>query len=242
MEKRRVICWDLDETLGDFRDPNRMRLTRGIAPLLEKLRGKGVINAIASSASAEHASNVLEYFRILPLFDRVFTGHEICDKEMNKHYMGVAECFDTRPKDAPHRMLVIGNLCSDAPTDLDLPFILHPSCRSCHADVLDILLTEMMELSDSWISAYRRLRFRNERLFSSGLFKGGTQMLEGIGIAVGFAFWNPRIGKRADSTIAVYGIPEKYKEEEAIQPACSLSRSQQPASQELPEHHPGTCT
>ncbi len=241
MCKRRVVCWDLDETVADARDYDRMRLKRGLVPLLEKLREKGVLNTITTSASLEHSFRVLEYFRILPLFEGIFAGNEICDEMMNKHYKNVAGWFDIQPKDAPHRMLVIGNLRSDAPTDMDLPFILHPSCSSCHADVLDTLLSEMMELSDSWISAFRRLRFRNDKTFDTDLFKGGTQMLGGIGIAVGFAFWNPRMGKMVDSTIAVYDIPEKYKEE-AIQPGCSPSQSLQPASRELPGHHPGSCT
>ncbi|MFN7991871.1 MAG: HAD family hydrolase [Candidatus Micrarchaeia archaeon] len=213
---RKVICWDLDETLGEFRDYGRLLRTAGIIPLLESYRRSGFVNVVTTAASKEHAEYVLSVAGMRHLFLSVFSRETICDEpgnDFNKRYMPVAGYFGLSADEAPHRILVVGNLERDAPYDSDLTFIHHPYGSTYHASVFGNVINRLMRTSDSWSYAHTMLLSANEGQLKMGYFWGGKLMIDGIMVGVGRSYWNPRPGKSSDRLIAVVSVPGVYSAE-----------------------------
>jgi hypothetical protein len=210
--KARYICWDLDETLGSFRDYGRMGLTRGIRPLLEGLSRAGIRHVVTTAAWREHAEYVLAAAGIRDFFDAVFAVDDICCNDYNKRYLPVAAHLGIPPAGAPDSILVIGNMAIDAPTDIDLAFIYHPHWSMYDASVLLSLLSQLRSLSGSWAEAHSMLSQSNALPLALGNFEGCERYVDDIRIAVGRVFWKKRA---APSTriICVLDAPRRYRSE-----------------------------
>lgn len=152
--KGRVICWDLDETIGIFRDYGDMRIMRGIGPLLDRLSAEGATHVITTGAITEHAEYVLCSFSLRQHFDGIFARDRICDQDYNKYYHPVAEALGIPADEAGHRMLVIGNLARDSPADLDLVFFFHPLGFRYDQTIPESVLSMLSSHPDSWSAAY----------------------------------------------------------------------------------------
>jgi len=208
---RRIICWDLDETLGKFRDPQKMSLTKGILPVLDKLRSFGTRQVITTAASRGHAQLVLTSFNIGHYFDALFSFDQICDPSpesgFNKHYLPVAVYFGISPTQASHDMISIGNHSRDAPADLDFPFIFRPYGSSYDASLFIPLISRLIGESDSWGQAHWKLHSSGPNFVKIDHFQGSIHNVDGVSIATGFSYWNPKQNKPYDRTIAVLESP-----------------------------------
>ncbi len=156
---RRFICWDMDETLGNFRPPDdklasgRRGAVRGISTLLEAHRKTGSSHVLTTAAEASYAEQSLSEFGLRGYFDAVFDRSVICDPHFNKNYSAVVSRLGVDPSEAAERVLVVGNLGKDAPSDTDLVFLYHPSAVLYGAEAVGDILAGMMEFG-SWKSAY----------------------------------------------------------------------------------------
>jgi hypothetical protein len=174
MCKGRVICWDLDETLGHFRPPEdktqikRRGLTHGIATLLEELNDLGCIQVLTTASEISYADASLLEFGIRHFFKDIFDRSSICDEMYNKRYIAVINRLDIPTLLAPDQMLIIGNHGKDAPLDLNTVFIHHPYAIFSHAEVLGSIIRNMVR-SESWLSAYQHFSFDQESNWSASL-------------------------------------------------------------------------
>ncbi|MEW6036139.1 MAG: HAD family hydrolase [Candidatus Micrarchaeota archaeon] len=215
------ICWDLDETLGCFRDYSCLRMTPGIKPLLEGLRRAGLHHVVTTAGSAEHADYVLQASGIRGLFEGIFDYTRICDAHFNKYYSIVASSLGITPLEAPHRMLVVGNLERDAPADLDLTFIMHPMGAKYSSRVYLAAIGGLLSASDSWADAHAIMGAGSSPI-PMGYFEGGLISVEGVRLAVGRSFWNPRPGKTSDRIVAVLDSPDRMRIKKEDYSACTV--------------------
>ena len=158
----RVICWDLDDTcIGERGKSGKIQLTRGLMPQLEGLRRLGCRHVLTTAAIKSYAELMLRVFNVSRLFDKVFARNDICPRasveDYNKHYGVVATDLGFSDSEAQHNILVLGNLARDAPTDMDLVFLLHPFGNSSHAAVFGRILATLIDRSDSWSDACESL-------------------------------------------------------------------------------------
>jgi len=208
---RRIICWDLDETLGKFRDPQKMSVTKGIHPVLDKLKALDIKQVITTAASTGHAQFVLTSFNIGHYFEALFSFDHLCDPSpesgFNKHYLPVAVHFGISPTQASHDMISIGNHSRDAPADLDFPFIFRPYGSFYGAAALIPILSRLIGESDSWGQAHWQLHSSGPNFVKIEHFDGSLHNIEGVSIATGFSSWNPKKTKHYDRTIAVLENP-----------------------------------
>lgn len=207
--RQRHICWDLDETLGEFRDPERMKLTRGIRPLLEKLQRQGCRHLITTAAAKEHAEWALGVFGLEGYFDRIFDHGEICDAEHQKHYRPVIEHLGLCEQEAHNRVMVIGNSPFDMPADISLLFFFHPHSINYDASVTGALLSRLMGLSGSWGLSHEFLSRFNYSQLVLERFIGGINALGPMELAVGYSVRYSRM----DRVISPLHIPDDWKTE-----------------------------
>jgi hypothetical protein len=215
------ICWDLDETLGCFRDYSRLRATPGIKPLLEGLRRAGLRHVVTTAGSAEHADYVLAASGMRQLFEGIFDYTRICDQHYNKYYGTVASSLGITPQEAPHMMLVVGNLERDAPADLDLTFIMHPLGAKYNSRVYLAAIGGLLTVSDSWAEAHS-IMVDGSSPIPMEYFDGGLVSVEEVRLAVGRSFWNPRPGKTSDRIVAVFDSPDRMRIKKEDYSACTV--------------------
>lgn len=203
----RIISWDLDETLGDFRDYGNMRLTRGIKPLLEDLRGQGFRHVVATAAMREHAEYVLSAFGLRGLFDAVFSREDICDAEYNKHYSPIIRALAIPAEEAPGRILAVGNFRRDAPADMDIVFLYHPLASCYSASVHRSIISSLAALSDSWSGAHSTL-VCGSCSSETAAFEGTMLRMGGTLVGVGRCRREDGLAKKSDRMVRVLEIPE----------------------------------
>jgi hypothetical protein len=207
---QKVICWDLDETIGSFRDYSDMRLTRGIRPLIEELSRDGIRNVITTAALKEHAEFVLDYFSLGSLFSGIFDRDAICDQNYNKSYGKVAEALGIGKADAEHRMIVIGNMMRDSPADLDLVFFYHPLGFHYDSFLTQRMLSLLSIQESSWSDAFSILMKKSGSRVAQHSFRGKIVSDSGLSYALGHA----RLDKPQPSSgnrIAAYAaLPDEH--------------------------------
>ena len=138
MVEIRVVCWDLDETLGSFRNivsarskgrgnfPNpedSYTLRKDLIKTLNRMMNKGYHHVITSSAKLEYSEKVLQAVCLDAYFDYVFGRQNVTDGMWGKKYMPAAAPFHLNEEEACSRMLVIANMDSDEPIDVGLVFV-----------------------------------------------------------------------------------------------------------------------
>lgn len=136
MTKPKIICWDLDDTLGDFRNIVSARsrgkflspedsytLRTDIIKTLNRMIGKQYQHVVTSSAKLEYSQKVLQVVCLDAYFDHVFGRDKVTDGIWGKKYVPAADFYELTESDAYSQMLVIANMASDEPIDLGIVFV-----------------------------------------------------------------------------------------------------------------------
>ena len=136
MREPKIICWDLDETLGFFRNIVSIRdkqtfpdpddaytLRTDILQILNRLIEKGYRHIVTSSAKLRYTEGIIKAVCLDAYFDGVFGRQDVSEGMWGKKYIPVAEHCGINNSQARSRMLVIANLPSDEPIDCDIVFI-----------------------------------------------------------------------------------------------------------------------
>ncbi len=136
MKKPKIICWDLDETLGYFRDINSVRdklafpesedsyvFRADIIKTLNRMIDKGYRHIVASSAKLHYTEGIIRAVCLDTYFDRIFGRKDVTDGMWGKKYFPAAEFFQLNETEARSNMLTIANSASDEPIDIDIVFV-----------------------------------------------------------------------------------------------------------------------
>jgi hypothetical protein len=140
----RVICWDMDNTLGNFwqihyrsllegsqrREAQAMinnlgplSVRDGIPDLLGDLSERGYRHYLTTRATADVAIESLTKAGLKDYFDDIFYDRLICPSGRGKDYRPVIQAVGFNYEQAARRMLVIGDSPSDQPEIPNLVFI-----------------------------------------------------------------------------------------------------------------------
>lgn len=125
----RVICWDLDRTLGVFRPLGRDRpgprppgpevgLRPHVRETIEALDRAGAIHVLTTASTPEHAERALQRAGVRHRFRRIYTGTDLIPTYgvPTKDYALVARDFGLFGREGSARMIVIGDTLT-----IDLP-------------------------------------------------------------------------------------------------------------------------
>ncbi len=136
MAKPKIVCWDLDETLGFFRDivsiknkltfpdPDDSYVFRtDIIQTLNRMMGAGYRHAVTSSAKLRYTEGIIRAVCLDAYFDMIFGRKDVTDGMWGKKYVPAADFFGLSESEARSNMLTIANLSSDEPIDLDIVFV-----------------------------------------------------------------------------------------------------------------------
>src|SRR3989338_5648359 len=131
----KLICWDLDGTLGSFETVMHevfiekeegeqvkpfasVSIRKGLKEILENLSQKGFIHYITSNNPMEYITKALDRSNLRHYFQDIFAYDLSKTEEFGKNYKQVAERHNFSDEDARARMVVIGNHSQDQPADL----------------------------------------------------------------------------------------------------------------------------
>ncbi len=136
MAKPRIICWDLDETLGYFRDIVSVRdkqlspdpddsyiLRTDILLTLNRLMDKGYRHVVTSSGKLRYSEGIVSAVCLDAYFERIFGRKDVTNGIWGKQYAPAADFFELNEDEALAQMLTIANMGSDEPTDIGIVFI-----------------------------------------------------------------------------------------------------------------------
>lgn len=136
MEKPKIICWDLDETLGHFRELVSVRgggrgphpqdeyvLRKDVIRALNRLLDKGYRHVVVSSGKLEYSERVLQAVCLDAYFDKVIGRSKPFEGIWGKKYGPAAEAFQLDEATAVSNLLIIANQPSDEPIDLEVVFV-----------------------------------------------------------------------------------------------------------------------
>ncbi len=162
MGDKKVICWDLDETLGYFgrikyefmgieveegMKPTSLRF--GLTELLSSLSSEGYEHVITTSGSTDYANFVLERTGLTDYFSHVFGGETVSEVPGGKSYKKVAEAVGFSDDEALSNMIVIGDQIGDKPADLEgLVFVQHRDIMYTDAGVTAKILERLIETGE----------------------------------------------------------------------------------------------
>jgi hypothetical protein len=175
LTKPRVICWDLDETLGAFRDVisvrNKMEfpdpddhyvLRTDILKTLNKLMEKGYRHAVTSSAKLHYTEGIIGAVCLDAYFDCILGRKDVTEGIWGKKYAPAAEFFQLNEDEARSNMLTIANLSSDEPTDIDIVFIHDERDLEQSALVYEAIVDKL------WTMGEENFKEGFDRFFASG--------------------------------------------------------------------------
>jgi len=162
MSDKKVICWDLDETLGNFRRidyelmgkeaPELERPTSlryGLTDLLSSLSSQGYEHVVTTSGTSDYAKEALQRTGLSSHFKDVFGRDVVSSYGGGKKYRPVADTVGLSYEQAVSDMIVIGDVPGDKPVDLDgLVFIEHRGCVYSDSSVTARILEKLNELGD----------------------------------------------------------------------------------------------
>ena len=175
MVKPRIICWDLDETLGFFReivsvrekmnfpDPDDYYVLRAdILKTLNRFMERGYRHAVTSSAKLHYTEGIIGAVCLDAYFDRIFGRKDVTEGIWGKKYVPAAEHFNLNEHEARSKMLTIANLPSDEPTDIDIVFIHDERDLEASALVYEAIVDKL------WILGEEDFRRGFDELFKTG--------------------------------------------------------------------------
>ncbi len=202
---RRLVCWDMDETLGSFKSGNKPVLTKGIQRVLQKLKDSGCNHVITTISTKGLAEQHMRRAGLISYFDGIFGLKDVLAAGRGKSYAKVASTMGiTNPH---HEMLIVGNNEMDVPVDVDSVFILHQKAIEYSAEVFFMLITELGKC-DSWAAGFSAMQSRtNETVLVPG-FTGDLLDVDQISVGLGEMELK---GSIVPNVLIVNQVPEKYK-------------------------------
>ncbi len=187
MSDKKVICWDLDETLGHFRRigyklmgqkvpqfEQPISLRYGLTDLLSSLSSKGYQHFVTTSARSGYAEEVLRRTGLAGYFTGVLGKEVICSEEFisdggfGKLYRPVAKIVGFSDEQAASDMIVIGNAPGDQPADISgLVFIQDRNSVNNDSVVASLILERLNELgknnfNNGFAEMYRQAKIEQE--------------------------------------------------------------------------------
>jgi len=152
MEGVKVVCWDLDENLGNFESAmlteeelasvssssiNPLALRFRIVDVLQEMMARGIVHCITTASPIEYAKEAVSRTGIAEYFHgRLFAGREVMECGLGKKYMPVAQEFGYTAEQARQNMVVVGDKPFDKPVDIEgLVFIQQTNAASYDAVV-----------------------------------------------------------------------------------------------------------
>ncbi len=149
---QKIICWDLDETLGIFRYGERT-LRYNTKETLEFLSKKNYKHYIASAAVKSYIDDVLRSTEIEKffsgIFDRDFIKPNLNPKD-GKLYSAIAIAENLSQKEIEDRMIVVGNSNHDQPVDVNnLVFIQDARYEDSKSDIVRKIFEKLDNLDNS---------------------------------------------------------------------------------------------
>lgn len=155
----KAIGWDLHHTLVGFTPTARDRFAPipqadgalaleprpGVERALTRLRERGYLHYITTSATREHAEAALQLTGMRNHIAGIFSGLEV-DVGLGKLYRPLAASLGLSDVEATQRMIVVGDLVYDQPADIDgLVFIQQPDGFSQDAATVAGLILQLEE-------------------------------------------------------------------------------------------------
>lgn len=154
----KVLCWDLDETLGWFRRiayemggekvpewEQPIALRYGITDLLQEFSEEaGYVHFVTTSGTFDYASEALRRTGIADRFRQVF-GRETVSRGWGKHYRPAAETVGFSDDDMRANMIAIGDAPGDKPMDIDIVFLHIGLGNQMDALVIREILTTVLD-------------------------------------------------------------------------------------------------
>lgn len=185
-----VICWDLDETLGNFKPIEEGRtdiiLRKGIKEILEEMQQIGIINVLTTTATRRYAKIALDLGGIRPHFEQVFTCEDVMGWS-GKKYGIILPIYDISPENAGHKVMAVGDLTRDRPIDVsDMVFVLDSTFRESRQDTSNLgkIIKQITKRTGSFKEGFEELYKQAEphpdgyKILESG-FKGRCAMNQG---------------------------------------------------------------
>jgi len=159
----RLICWDLDDTLGNFRgiyDPNgNPKIRAGIGGVLEKLGSRDFTHVVTTISEKNHADRSLALSGLQKYFASSFYNKDISVRGQ-KYYKPVIDSCGFSEEDAAARMVVMGDYEMDQPIDLEALFILLDDREGPKMDsavLWEVLDAVDGEVDGNFIEGHRKL-------------------------------------------------------------------------------------
>jgi hypothetical protein len=136
MTKPKVISWDLDETLGFFRDIVSVRnkerypnpddsytLRKDIIKTLHQMVNRGYHHVITSSAKLHYSEGIIATVCLDAYFDHILGRKDVTDGIWGKKYLPAAQLYHLDEDEICSNMLIIANMASDEPIDAGVVFL-----------------------------------------------------------------------------------------------------------------------
>lgn len=200
---RKLVCWDMDETLGSFRS-GKPALAKDIRRVLQKLKEAGCAHAITTISTAGIARQHMKETCLASYFDGIFGLKDVLAAGRGKSYAKAAsEMGIFNPS---HEMIIVGNDILDAPVDTDSVFLLHPNAIQHSAEVFFTLIDELGK-HGSWKAGFDAMQSRTTETLLVPDFTGGMLIVDGISVALGELGLKGRI---VPNVLLVNQVPEKY--------------------------------
>lgn len=133
----KVICWDLDGTLGEFsrlsNSWGRFWVRESIPELIDFCAQHRVSQVLTTNATKRYAELALKKSGLAPYFSKIFSQKEVMAWN-GKKYQPVLDCFPQA------ELLIIGDRIQDKPLDVPAVFLWDTTSPEMPADVLKELL------------------------------------------------------------------------------------------------------
>jgi len=145
---KKIICWDLDEILGDFRAFERgstdVNARPGIRRLLKECTALDSICVVTTNATHAYAARAVQMLKAQEHIHRIFDGSMVMSWE-GKRYQTVRDYFGLSEEDFSDNAIIIGDSIRDKPLDCTPAFILettHPNRPHSLQHILRRMLKE----------------------------------------------------------------------------------------------------
>ena len=149
---QKIVCWDLDETLGVFGYEERT-LRYHAKETLEFLLKKNYRHYIASAAERNYIIDILKSTGIENLFHGIFDRNSIkpnLGPKEGKLYSAIVVAENLSSKEIEDRMIVIGNSDYDQPVDVDnLVFIQDARYGDSKSNIVRKIFEKLENLDNS---------------------------------------------------------------------------------------------
>ena len=169
---RRILCWDLDDTIGHFkrlsytihREPISKNddeakgtdgIRNGLKPVLQRLTKSGYIHALTTNVSTDYAKQVLQIAGLTEQFNTVFGKESIQDGGVGKTYQPVIEHYSLPTANERERLLVIGDAPNDEPChQRGIVFIYQIQGAYYNAKVIELILAQLDTYDERFNKAF----------------------------------------------------------------------------------------